>query len=124
MLKYTKYFKIKINSTKFSKKNLLLTYGNCGFKACASGRMTVKQIELIRKILLSTFHRRIKIWFFIFPNNILTKKPKEVRMGKGKGAFFIVICCITKGKIIFEFLYKKNVFHDLDQLFKKIQNLV
>jgi large subunit ribosomal protein L16 len=100
--KYKKNFKGRIQNIKYTKINLFLNYGNYGLRAKENGRITIKQLELIRKFIIQKFSRYTKFWFYFNFNYIITRKPKEVRMGKGKGNFYIIIARIFKGRMLIE----------------------
>ena len=79
-----------------------LTYGQYGLKAMEPERMIGKQIEAARVALTRYMKRTGKVWTRIFPNIPVSKKPTEVRMGKGKGAPEYFACRVKPGRIIFE----------------------
>jgi large subunit ribosomal protein L16 len=85
-------------------KKFKLLYGTIGLKAMQSGHITSNQIEACRRVLIRGLRQTkgSKLRICIFPFLSLTKKPKEVRMGKGKGDHFVWVATIKKGKILFE----------------------
>ena len=60
------------------------------------------QIEAVRVILARQLHKGGKLWIRIFPDKSITKKPAEVRMGKGKGDLDHWVCVIKRGRVLFE----------------------
>ena len=79
-----------------------LNYGTYGLKAMEPERVISKQIEAARVSLTRYMKRTGKVWLRIFPNIPVSKKPTEVRMGKGKGAPEFWACRVKPGRIIFE----------------------
>ena len=79
-----------------------LNYGTYGLKAMQPERIVSKQIEAARGALTRYMKRTGKVWLRIFPNIPVSKKPTEVRMGKGKGAPEYWACRVKPGRIIFE----------------------
>ena len=98
--KYRKAHKGRIhgNATRAAKLN----YGQYGLKAIQPDRVIGKRIEAARVALTRYMKRTGKVWLRIFPNIPVSKKPTEVRMGKGKGAPEFWICRVKPGRIIFE----------------------
>ena len=79
-----------------------LNYGTYGLKAMQPERIIGKQIEAARVALTRHMERTGKVWSRIFPNIPVSKKPTEVRMGKGKGSPEYWACRVKPGKILFE----------------------
>ena len=79
-----------------------LNYGQFGLKAVQPERIIGKQIEAARVALTRYMKRTGKVWTRIFPNIPVSKKPTEVRMGKGKGSPEYYACRVKPGRIIFE----------------------
>ncbi len=79
-----------------------LSFGEYGLKATQDGWITSRQIEAARVALTRKVKRGGKIWIRIFPDKPVTKKPAEVRMGKGKGAPEIWVAVVKPGRVIFE----------------------
>jgi len=100
-LKFQKYYKkryfkgIELRSNK-------LKFGYFGLKALNSGILTFKHLESGRKTINQILKRSGKIWIRVFPSLSMTKKPIEVRMGKGKGNVNKWISYIKPGTIIYE----------------------
>lgn len=79
-----------------------LAFGSFGIKALESCWITGRQIEAARQAVTRYMKREGQIWIRIFPDKPITKKPAEVRMGKGKGAPEGFVAPITPGRIIIE----------------------
>ena len=80
----------------------MLNYGAYGLKALQPERIIGKQIEAARVALTRHMKRTGRVWTRIFPNIPVSKKPTEVRMGKGKGNVEYYACRVKPGRIIFE----------------------
>lgn len=79
-----------------------VSFGEYGLKATDRGRITARQIEAARKAMTRHIRRGGKIWIRIFPDKPITKKPLEVRQGKGKGNVEYWVAQIQPGKILYE----------------------
>ncbi len=79
-----------------------LAFGEFGLKALANGWLKNIQIEAVRVILARQLHKGGKLWIRAFPDKSITKKPAEVRMGKGKGELDHWVSVVRRGKILFE----------------------
>ena len=79
-----------------------MTFGNIGLKANQSGRITARQLESARQAIVRKIKRKGKLWINIFPNIPVTKKPTEVRMGKGKGNVDYWAAKVSIGTVLFE----------------------
>jgi len=79
-----------------------LAFGSFGIKSLESAWITGRQIEAARQAVTRHMKREGQIWIRIFPDKPITKKPAEVRMGKGKGAPEGFVAPITPGRIIIE----------------------
>ena len=79
-----------------------LAYGSCGIQALGRGRITNIQIEACRVAINRTMKRKGKLWIRIFPDKPVTKKPLEVRMGKGKGNVENWVAVVKPGRVLFE----------------------
>ena len=73
-----------------------------GLKAVGRGRMTARQIEAGRRAMTRRIRRGGKIWIRVFPDKPITKKPLEVRQGKGKGSVEYWVALIKPGKVLYE----------------------
>lgn len=79
-----------------------LAFGTFGIKAMESGRLTSRQIEAARIAVTRYMKREGQVWIRVFPDVPVTKKPAEVRMGKGKGALDHWAAKIEAGRMLFE----------------------
>lgn len=79
-----------------------LAFGSFGIKALAECWITGKQIEAARQAIVRYMKREGQLWIRIFPDKPITKKPAEVRMGKGKGAPEGFVAPVTPGRMLFE----------------------
>jgi len=79
-----------------------VSFGDYGLKALERGRMTSRQIEAGRRVMTRHVKRGAKIWIRVFPDKPITKKPLEVRMGKGKGNVEYWVAQIQPGRMLFE----------------------
>jgi large subunit ribosomal protein L16 len=90
--------RIKGNATRGTRVN----FGDFGLKALEPGHITSRQIEASRVAMTRKMKRVGKVYIRIFPDKPITKKPAEVRMGKGKGAVEHYVAVIKPGRILFE----------------------
>lgn len=79
-----------------------VSFGEYGLKAVGRGRLTARQIEAGRRAMTRHVKRGGKIWIRVFPDKPITKKPLEVRQGKGKGAVEYWVCLVQPGKVLYE----------------------
>lgn len=79
-----------------------VSFGEFGLKATTRGRITARQIEAGRRALTRHVKRGAKIWIRVFPDKPITKKPLEVRQGKGKGNVEYWVAQIKPGTVLFE----------------------
>lgn len=79
-----------------------LNFGSFGLKALTPERVTARQIEAARRAMTRAMKRQGRVWIRIFPDVPVSKKPAEVRMGKGKGAIEYWVCRVKPGRIMFE----------------------
>ncbi len=101
--KKTKYRRMQKGRMKGNaQKGTTLAFGSFGMKAVESSWITSRQIEAARQAVTRYMKREGQLWIRIFPDKPITKKPAEVRMGKGKGAPEGFVYPITPGRIIFE----------------------
>ena len=98
--KYKKQFKGKIVG-KTSKGNKII-FGKYAIKVLQEARLTARQIEATRRIIVRKMKRLGYLWIRIFPDTPVTSKPNENRMGKGKGAVSFWVAKIKRGQILFE----------------------
>lgn len=98
--KYRKAFKGRIKGN--TKGGSMLAFGEYGLKAIESGRIQSKHIETARRVISRTLKRSGKVWIRIFPDTPISKKPADVRMGKGKGSVEFWVFKAKSGRILFE----------------------
>ena len=79
-----------------------VSFGEYGLKATTRGRITARQIEAARRAITRKVKRGAKIWIRIFPDKPITKKPLEVRQGKGKGNVEYWVARIQPGRMLYE----------------------
>jgi large subunit ribosomal protein L16 len=85
-----------------AKRGATLAFGSFGLKALDTVWMTDRQIESARQALTRSMKREGSVWIRIFPDKIITNKPAEVRMGKGKGNPEYWAAVVKPGRILFE----------------------
>ncbi|MBE0661929.1 MAG: 50S ribosomal protein L16 [Bacteroidales bacterium] len=101
--KKTKYRKMQKGKMKGNAmRGNQLAFGSFGIKTLEEAWITGRQIEAARQAVTRFMKREGQIWIRIFPDKPVTKKPAEVRMGKGKGAPEYFVAPITPGRILFE----------------------
>jgi large subunit ribosomal protein L16 len=98
--KFRKQFKGRISGT--AKGGTTLTFGSFGLKALEPERVTARQIEAARRAMTREMKRQGRVWIRVFPDVPVTKKPTEVRMGKGKGGVEFWAAKVAPGRIMFE----------------------
>ena len=79
-----------------------VAFGEFGLKLLENGWLKNTQIEAVRVILARQLHRGGKLWIRVFPDKPITKKPAEVRMGKGKGDLDHWVAVVKRGRVLFE----------------------
>lgn len=99
-MKFRKRFKVDLKGK--SKGGTALAFGEYGIMATGTGRITSRQIEAARIAMTRHIKRGGKVWIKIFPDVPVTKKPAEVRMGKGKGSVDHYIANVKPGRILYE----------------------
>ena len=85
-----------------AKDGTALNFGSYGLKALEPSRVTARQIEATRRAITRHMKRAGRVWIRIFPDVPVTKKPTEVRMGKGKGSVEFWAAKVKPGRIMFE----------------------
>ena len=101
--KRTKYRKqMKGKNRGLASQGNKVSFGEYGLKATDRGRITARQIEAARKAMTRHIRRGGKIWIRIFPDKPITKKPLEVRQGKGKGNVEYWVAQLQPGRILYE----------------------
>ena len=98
--KFRKQFKGRIHGE--AKGGTDLTFGHYGLKATEPEWITARQIEAARRALTRHMKRQGRVWIRIFPDVPVSKKPTEVRMGKGKGSIEYWAARVKPGRIMFE----------------------
>ena len=98
--RFRKQFKGRIHGA--AKGGFELNFGQFGLKALEPERVTARQIEAARRALTRHMKRAGRVWIRIFPDVPVSKKPTEVRMGKGKGAPEFWAARVHPGRIMFE----------------------
>jgi len=98
--KYRKQHKGRIHGN--AKGGTQLNFGTCGLKAMSPNRVTARQIEAARRAITRHIKRQGKVFIRIFPDVPVTKKPLEVRQGKGKGSVEYWAARVKPGRIMFE----------------------
>jgi len=79
-----------------------VSFGEYALKAVGRGRITARQIEAGRRAMTRRVKRGGKIWIRVFPDKPITKKPLDVRQGKGKGSVEYWVCQIQPGRVLYE----------------------
>ncbi len=79
-----------------------VSFGEYGLKSVSRGRITARQIEAARRTITRHVKRTGKMWIRIFPDKPITKKPLEVRMGKGKGSVEYWVAQVKPGTMLYE----------------------
>ena len=98
--KFRKAHKGRIHGN--TKAGAILNFGEYGLKAMEPERVTARQIEAARRAITRQMKRAGRVWIRIFPDVPVSKKPTEVRMGKGKGAPEFWAARVAPGRIMFE----------------------
>ncbi|MGL9717552.1 MAG: 50S ribosomal protein L16 [Wolbachia sp.] len=98
--KYRKVFKGRIKGN--TKGGSTLSFGGYGLKAIEVGRIQSKHIETVRRVISRTLKRSGKVWIRVFPDTPVSKKPADVRMGKGKGSVEFWVFKTKPGRVLFE----------------------
>ena len=101
--KRTKFRKVmKGRNRGLAQRGSKVSFGTIGLQATGRGRITARQIEAARRAMTRHIKRGGKIWIRVFPDKPITKKPLEVRMGKGKGSVEYWVAQIHPGKMLYE----------------------
>jgi large subunit ribosomal protein L16 len=98
--KFRKAHKGRIKGVATSGANL--SFGEYGLKAMEPERVSARQIEAARRAMTRHMKRAGRVWIRVFPDVPVSKKPIEVRMGKGKGAPELWVCRVKPGRVLFE----------------------
>ncbi len=100
--KKTKYKKMQKGRNKGWSNDTEIIFGKYALKAVTRGHISSKQIESARRVITRSIKKQGFMWIRIFPDKPITKKPLEVRMGKGKGNVEYWVSVIKPGKILYE----------------------
>ncbi|AMA64771.1 50S ribosomal protein L16 [Candidatus Arsenophonus lipoptenae] len=100
--KRTKFRKMQKGRNRGLAIGMNINFGTFGLKSIDRGRLTSRQIEAARRAMTRAVKRQGKIWIRVFPDKPITKKPLEVRMGKGKGNVEYWVALIQPGKVLYE----------------------
>jgi large subunit ribosomal protein L16 len=101
--KRTKYRRQqKPSLSKMDVRGSVVSFGIYGLKAITGGRITNRQIESARIAMTRYMKREGQVWIRIFPDRPISRKPQEVRMGKGKGSLDHYVAIVAPGRIMFE----------------------
>lgn len=98
--KFRKAHKGRVKGLAYRGSNL--DFGQFGMKAMTAGRITARQIESARRAMTRQMKRGGRIWIRVFPDVPVSKKPAEVRQGKGKGNPEYWMCRVKAGRILYE----------------------
>ncbi|HAS36309.1 MAG TPA: 50S ribosomal protein L16 [Flavobacteriales bacterium] len=98
--KYRKAMKGRVKG--LAQRGSTIAFGTYAIKTLEPGRLTSRQIESARIAVTRYMKREGKVWIRVFPDKPITKKPAEVRMGKGKGGFDHWVAPVKPGRILFE----------------------
>jgi len=101
-IKFKKQQKGHISSIERKKSASYIYYGIFGLKVLKQSRLSRKQLEATRKQISRSLRKQEKLWIRALPDIPVTSKPKEIRMGKGKGAVDYWVIKIKAGQILFE----------------------
>ena len=101
--KRTKFRKLqKSRNRGLANRGNRVSFGEFGLKAIGRGRLTARQIEAGRRAMTRHVRRGGKVWIRVFPDKPITKKPLEVRQGKGKGSVEYWVALIQPGRVLYE----------------------
>lgn len=101
--KRTKYRKqMKGRNRGLALRGSKVSFGDYGLKVVERGRITARQIEAARRAMTREIKRGGKIWVRVFPDKPITKKPLEVRQGKGKGSVEYWVALVQPGAVLYE----------------------
>ena len=103
-VKYRKWQTMRKNPKKVgpATRGVAVSFGSHGLKAMTPGRITSNQIESARKAISKALGKTGRVWIRIFPDMPFTKKPAEVKMGKGKGDIEGYCARVLSGQVMFE----------------------
>jgi len=103
-VKYRKWHTMRKNANKtgVATRGITVAFGSYGLKAVEGKRIISNQIEAARKVISRTVGKTGKVWIRIFPDMPFTKKPAEVKLGKGKGDLAGYCAPVKPGRVLFE----------------------
>lgn len=101
-VKYRKWQRLRKKNPGVETRGISLAFGSHGLKSLGNANITSEQIEAARKVISRSIQKTGKMWIRIFPDRSITKKPPEVKMGKGKGDPIGFMFPVRRGRIIFE----------------------
>ncbi len=103
-VKYRKWHVMRRNPDRVgtATRGTEVSFGSFGLKATTAFRVRSNQIEAARKVLSRAMGKTGKIWIRVFPDMPITRKPAEVKLGKGKGDLFAYVVQILPGRVMFE----------------------
>jgi len=101
-IKWRKHHKELQRIRGVSERGASLNFGDFGLKAMEPGRITARQIEAARITMTRHIKRQGRVWIRMFPDLPVSKKPAEVRMGKGKGSPEYWVAAVKAGRILYE----------------------
>ncbi len=103
-VKHRKWQTLRKNPNKVgvATRGTAVSFGSFGIKATQQGRITSNQIEACRKVLSRAAGKTGKVWIRIFPDMPFTKKPAQVKLGKGKGDLQGYVAPVLPGRVLFE----------------------
>ncbi len=103
-VKYRKWHTMRKNPIKVgvASRGVTVAFGSFGLKAMAPARIRSNQIEAARKVLSRSIGKTGRLWIRIFPDMPFTKKPAEVKLGKGKGDLEGYVAPVLAGRVLFE----------------------
>ncbi len=103
-VKYRKWHTMRKNASKtgVASRGITVAFGSYGIKAMEGKRIMSNQIEAARKVISRTVGKTGKVWIRIFPDMPFTKKPAEVKLGKGKGDLAGYCAPVKPGRMLFE----------------------
>ena len=101
--KRTKYKKMQKGRNRgFATRGNFVAFGEYGLQSLGLGRITSRQIEAARRVITRHLKRQGQVFIRIFPDKPITKKPLEVRMGKGKGNVEYWVTLVQPGRVLYE----------------------
>ena len=100
--RYRKQMKLYRHLTIKETRGCTLEFGDFGLRAMEPGWVTNRQIEAARQTMVRHIKRGGKVWLKVYPDKPLTKKPAEVRMGKGTGSVEVWVAEVKSGRIMYE----------------------